>query len=130
MIKNNETKYYPFFSSYLTVNCSMLFYGLVRENVTVEDTLYDVITLEAYVDDYVLAKTSLIVINSSEYDPYKLVYNVNGTEYVILNYFYFKLFLLIIVVIGILILVLEIREIVIKYRGKMYVHIDEQSNYI
>ncbi|KAJ8957557.1 hypothetical protein NQ318_020597 [Aromia moschata] len=117
----DEDKYYPMVSppppSEFIKNCSVLFFAYARDNVGVEDVLYDIITLEAYVDYfYAITRTNIVIINASTYDPYKLVYNVNGTEYVILNYFYFKLFLLIIVTTGALILVLEIREIVMKYK--------------
>ncbi|KAJ8973705.1 hypothetical protein NQ317_017907 [Molorchus minor] len=126
----DESKYYSIVNppppSVLIKNCSVLFFAYTRDSVKVDDVLYDIMTIEAFVDSfYSIARTHVVVINTSSYDPYKLVYNVNGTEYVILNYFYFKLFLLVIVTIGAAILVLEIREIVYQYKNKSYSHLED-----
>lgn len=94
------------------------------------EVLYDTITLEAHTELYGITTTTIIIVYSSVYDPYKLVYNINGTEYIILNYLYFKMFLFIIVIAGIILFVLEIREIILRHRDKTYAPVDDEINYI
>ncbi|XP_018576425.1 uncharacterized protein LOC108914972 [Anoplophora glabripennis] len=128
----DEGKYFtvPDIGPGCNYNCSICFSAFVRENVNPSEVLYDTITLEVHSEFYGISSTTIIIVYSSEYDPYKLVYNINGTEYVILNYFYFKIFLFIIIVTGILLLVLEIREIILKHKDKEYAPVNDEVNYI
>ncbi|KAJ8925030.1 hypothetical protein NQ315_001201 [Exocentrus adspersus] len=106
-------------------NCSVCLSAFVKAEVDPEEVLYDTITLEAHLEFYGTTTTTIMIVYSSEYDPYKLVYNINGTEYVILNYFYFKLFLFVIIASGVLLLVLEVKEIILKHRSREYAPIRE-----
>lgn len=90
----------------------------------------DVIKLQALRDVYVVAETYIIVTLPAYYNPFRLSCGSNGTEYIVLNYFYFKLFLAVIVCTSMAILLIEIREIYLKCKAHTYSELHDTLNYI
>ncbi|KAF7274385.1 hypothetical protein GWI33_012953 [Rhynchophorus ferrugineus] len=78
----------------------------------------DVVLLEARdIQHNTMAKAIVFVFNpNSELNPYRLKFNFAGTDYIILNYHYFKWFLILLMLSGVSILIIELHELVNNYR--------------
>ncbi|ENN76045.1 uncharacterized protein LOC109538922 [Dendroctonus ponderosae] len=75
---------------------------------------FDVISLEALDEDLApISRTTVLLFNPSiQSNIYKMIFKVDGHEYIILDFFYFKWFLGLLIVTGLLILLIELHEIV------------------
>lgn len=133
---SDEYKYHPVLPpppAYPSIgNCSVLISHIIlRKNATEEGSFFmDVIKLQALHDMYVISETNILVTSPVYYDPFRLSYSSNGTEYIILNYFYFKVFLTVIVCTSMAILLIEIREIYLKCKAHTYSELHNTVNYI
>lgn len=104
---------------------------ILRRNTTEANRFFvDVIKLQAVHEDYIIAETNILVLSDSYIDPYRLSYNFHGTEYIILNYFYFKIFLIIVFFTAVAILLTEVREIYIRCKSHRYSELNNTINYI
>lgn len=74
----------------------------------------DIVLLEAKdIHRNIVAKAIVFVFNpNSELNPYRIKFNFGGTDYIILNYHYFKWFLILLMLSGLSILVLELNEMI------------------
>lgn len=81
---------------------------------------FDVISLEALDQNLApISRTAVLLFNSSEQsDIYRMIFQVDGHKYIVLNFFYFKWFLGLLIVTGLLILVIELHEIVKHVRSR------------
>lgn len=60
----------------------------------------------------------LLETNFNEMDMYRMTFTMDGQEYIVLNYFYFKCFLVLLTVTGLLILMIEMHEIIVNLRKR------------
>lgn len=79
---------------------------------------FDVIILEALDEDLVpISRTTILIFNSNnELDMYKMRFTIDDSEFIVLNYFYFKWFLALLTITGLLILIIELHEVVKNIR--------------
>ncbi|XP_060534683.1 uncharacterized protein LOC132707055 isoform X2 [Cylas formicarius] len=79
----------------------------------------DVVILEALDDNLTpLARTTILVVDGDEYDPYKLMLKTDNRKYIVLDRFYFQLFLLLLIVTGVLLWLVEMHDIVRHLRAR------------
>ncbi|XP_050507712.1 uncharacterized protein LOC126885267 [Diabrotica virgifera virgifera] len=82
------------------------------------------ITIRALHNKYVLDVTSLVLIPKSDPRDIRIIFEVDGTEYIILNYFYLKITFISILLITAFILAIEIKEIHNKFTTQRYKHLE------
>lgn len=74
----------------------------------------DIVFIDAVDTNFdVVAKCVVLVFSfKTDLNPYKLKFNVGDTEYIVLNYFYFKWFLVLLTLSGLMILTVEMYELI------------------
>ncbi|XP_030751477.1 uncharacterized protein LOC115878996 [Sitophilus oryzae] len=74
----------------------------------------DIVFIDAVDTNFdVVAKCVVLVFSfKTDLNPYKLKFNVGDTEYIVLNYFYFKWFLVLLTLSGLMILIVEMYELI------------------
>lgn len=134
---SDKNKYYPIYP--IIRNCYVyLEYVFIKKNITIDEHFLDIITLQSVLKtkegvDYILAETHVAVLGLPADDPDECS-NCNETstekEFIILNYFYFKIFLFLVGFTGFLLLFVQLREICIMTKHISYKNLNENANFI
>ncbi|XP_056642160.1 uncharacterized protein LOC130448705 [Diorhabda sublineata] len=97
-------------------NCTLFFPKIfIKNKPFTDDAFAGFITVKAIYNKYVLDVTSIILMPRSNTKNLKMIFEVDGVEYIILNYFHLKVTFILVLVITFSILILEMKEVHDKF---------------
>ncbi|XP_074028716.1 uncharacterized protein [Leptinotarsa decemlineata] len=125
----DKNKYEPVINT--LDNCGIFFFLYMKNHTFLDRHPLDYIHLRAVHEEYIFDMASIVVMTKESQDSNNHIFDVDGTDYIILNYFQFKIFLYTILSISILILYAEIKDLLMRYRNRdMYRQLSDTINYI
>lgn len=131
---SDKSKYYPIYP--VIRNCSIfLDYVFIRKNITIDEHFLDIITLQCLAEttdgmECILAETHIAVLGLSADDPDdcgSCIETSTEKEYIIIHYFYFKIFMFFVGLTGFLLLFIQVKEICSMRKDINYTNLNENN---
>lgn len=87
------------------------------------------ITVRALDGNRILDVTAVVLLPIPNTNNMKVIFNIDGKEYIVLNYFYLKLIFVAMLIITMLLVVVEVKDILDKIRENKYKKLQEQLDH-